>query len=52
MEVDWVGDVLTVCDIASGSDVPTYVFVAMLPCSLYGCVEAFPDMKPNYSYSG
>lgn len=48
MEVDWVGDTLTVCDIASGSDIPAYVFVAVLPCSLYGYAEAFPDMKSNH----
>ena len=48
MEVDWGGDTLTVCDIASGSDIPAYVFVAVLPCSLYGYAEAFPDMKSNH----
>ena len=48
MEVDWVGDTLKVHDIAAGSDVNAYVFVAVLPCSLYGYAEAFPDMKSNH----
>lgn len=48
MEVDWVGDTLQVCDVAAGCDVTAYVFVACLPCSLYGYAEAFPDMKSNH----
>lgn len=48
MEVDWVGDTLTVHDQALGKDVTAYVFVACLPCSMYGYAEAFPDMKSNH----
>ena len=48
MEVDWVGDTLKVYDVASCCDIPAYIFVAVLPCSLYGYAEAFPDMKSNH----
>ena len=48
MEVDWVGDTLKVYDAEACSDVPAYVFVAVLPCSMYGYAEAFPDMKSNH----
>lgn len=48
MEVDWVGDTLTVYDEASGEAIRAYVFVACLPCSLYSYAEAFPDMKSNH----
>ena len=49
MEVDWVGDTLKVYDATSCCDIPAYIFVAVLPCSLYGYAEAFPDMKSNHS---
>lgn len=48
MEVDWVGDTLKVYDAASGSDIPAYIFVAVLPSSLYGYAEVFPDKKSNH----
>lgn len=48
LEVDWAGDTLKVYDAANGSDIPAYIFVAVLPCSLYGYAEAFPDMKSNH----
>ena len=49
MEVDWVGDTLKVYDAASCCDIASCVFfVAVLPCSLYGYAEAFPDMKSNH----
>lgn len=48
MEVDWVGDTLTVFDEATGDQVKAYIFVACLPCSLYSYAEAFPDMKSNH----
>lgn len=48
MEVDWVGDTLTVYDSAVGFEVTAYIFVACLPCSLYSYAEAFPDMKSNH----
>ncbi len=48
MEVDWIGDTLKVCDSANCCEIPAYIFVAVLPCSLYGYAEAFPDMKSNH----
>lgn len=48
MEVDWVGDTLSVFDVAAGCKAKAYVFVACLPCSMYGYAEAFPDMKSNH----
>lgn len=48
MEVDWVGDTLSVYDEAAGEPVKAYIFVACLPCSLYSYAEAFPDMKSNH----
>lgn len=48
MEVDWIGDTLKVYDAARCSDIPAYIFVAVLPCSLYGYAAAFPDMKSNH----
>ena len=48
MEVDWVGDTLTVHDQATGLNIPAYVFAACLPCSMYCYAEAFPDMKSNH----
>ncbi len=47
LEVDWVGDTIPVMDIVSGTEIPAYVFVATLNCSLYSYVEAFPDMKSH-----
>ena len=48
MEVDWIGDTLKVYDSAYCCVIQAYIFVAVLPCSLYGYVEAFPDMKSNH----
>lgn len=48
MEVDWIGDTLKVYDTSSCCEIPAYIFVAVLPCSLYGYAEAFPDMKSNH----
>lgn len=48
LEVDWVGDTLSVFDTAAGCEVKAYIFVACLPCSMYGYAEAFPDMKSNH----
>lgn len=47
LEVDWVGDTIPVMDVALGVEVPAYVFVATLNCSMYSYVEAFPDMKSH-----
>lgn len=35
-------------DSANCCEIPAYIFVAVLPCSLYGYTEAFPDMKSNH----
>lgn len=43
MEVDWIGDTLSVYDVAAGCEILAYVFVAVLPGSLYGYAEVFPD---------
>ena len=48
MEVGWIGDTLKVYDSANCCEIPAYIFVAVLPCSLYGYAEAFPDMKSNH----
>ena len=48
MEVDWIGDTLKVDDSANCCEISAYIFVAVLPCSLYGYAEAFPDMKSNH----
>ena len=48
MEVDWAGDPLYVINNITGEPMKAYVFVASLPCSLYGYAEAFPDMKSNH----
>lgn len=45
LEVDWVGDTLSVHDVALGKSIPAYVFIASLACSGYSYSEAFPDMK-------
>ena len=49
LEVDWVGNTLSVTDQLTGLTDPAYIFAACLPCSMYGYAEAFPDMKaPNW----
>jgi transposase len=48
MEVDWAGDTLAVYDEVTGEAIKAYLFVACLPCSLYGYSEACPDMKSNH----
>ena len=48
MEDDCIGDTLKVYDSANCCEIPAYIFVAVLPCSLYGYAEAFPDMKSNH----
>lgn len=45
MEVDWAGKTLLVHDQHTGETVKAYVFVAVLPCSLYAYAEAFPSME-------
>jgi len=45
MEVDWAGKTPAVYDRITGEPTTAYVFVAVLPCSLYAYVEAFPSME-------
>ena len=52
MQVDWVGDTLNISDPVTGGTMKAYVFVACLPCSMYGYAEAFPDMKTPSWLSG
>jgi transposase len=47
MEVDWAGKTLAVYDRVTGEATKAYVFVAVLPCSLYAYVEAFPSMESS-----
>ena len=48
LEVDWAGTTLYVTNNMTGEQMKAYVFVASLPCSLYGYAEAFSDMKSNH----
>ena len=43
MEVDWAGQSASVVDDETGENIDAYVFVAVLPYSGYGYVEAFFD---------
>lgn len=52
MEVDWAGKTLAVYDRVTGEATKAYVFVAVLPCSLYAYVEAFPSMESSNWISG
>jgi len=45
MQVDWAGDTLPVYDPVTGGQSPTYLFVAVLPCSCYTYAEACEDMQ-------
>jgi transposase len=45
MEVDWAGSTCEIIDDESGEAIKAYVFVAILPYSMYTYVEAFPDQK-------
>lgn len=42
------GDTHKVYDAVSGRNIPTYILVAVLLCSLYGYAEDFSDMKSNH----
>lgn len=44
MMVDWDGKTMTVHDRALGQDVKAYLFVAVLPFSMFSYVEACPSM--------
>lgn len=41
MEVDWAGDPAKITDAETGTEVPAFIFVAVLSCSGYAYVEAF-----------
>jgi transposase len=41
MEVDWAGQTTSIRDNVTGSNIPAYIFVAVLPASQYTYVEAF-----------
>ena len=45
MQVDWAGQTTGITDTDTGELIPAYLFVAVLPCSGYAYVEAFPDEK-------
>ena len=45
MQVDWAGDPLYITDPTTGELEPTYIVVAVLPCSWYTYTEACSDMK-------
>ena len=45
MQVDWAGDPLYIVDSVTGEECPTYIFVAVLPCSWYTYAEPCVDMK-------
>jgi len=45
MQVDWAGDPIYITAPETGSEVPAYVFVAVLPCSWYTYAEVCSDMR-------
>ena len=45
MEVDWAGETAGIIDTDTGNIMDAYIFVAALPYSGYGYVEAFLSMK-------
>ena len=45
MEVDWAGDTIPYYDPVTGEEIPTYLFVAALPCSCIPYAEAREDMR-------
>jgi len=45
MEVDWAGTTAKITDNITGNDLVAYIFVAVLPYSSYGYVEAFWNME-------
>ena len=52
MEVDWVGTTAKITDNITGNDLETYIFVAVLPYSSYGYVEAFWTMEQSSWIAG
>ena len=47
MEVDWAGATIDIYDEVTGEISPAYLFVAVLPCSLYVYAELCPNMKSD-----
>ena len=47
MEVDWAGGTIDIYDEVTGEISPAYLFVAVLPCSLYVYAELCPNMKSD-----
>ena len=47
MEVDWAGATIDIYDEVTGEVTPAYLFVAVLPCSLYVYAELCPNMKSD-----
>lgn len=47
MEVDWAGGTIDIYDEVTGEILPAYLFVAVLPCSLYVYAELCPNMKSD-----
>lgn len=52
MEVDWAGTTAKISDNITGEDLEAYIFVAVLPYSSYGYVEAFWNMEESSWLSG
>lgn len=52
MEVDWAGTTAKITDNITGNDINAYIFVAVLPYSGYGYVEAFWDMTQSSWIAG
>ena len=52
MEVDWAGTTAKITDNITGKELEAYVFVAVLPYSGYGYVEAFWDMTQSSWIAG
>jgi transposase len=52
MEVDWAGTTAKITDNITGNDLNAYIFVAVLPYSGYGYVEAFWSMEQSSWIAG
>jgi len=52
MEVDWAGTTAKITDNITGNDIDAYIFVAVLPYSGYGYVEAFWNMEQESWIAG
>jgi transposase len=52
MEVDWAGTTAKITDNITGEEINAYIFVAVLPYSGYGYVEAFLNMEQGSWIAG